>query len=88
MASETAHSIFVVLLMVLPARPIPAQVVDTTTIRFIQVDSHAVRPYARGVGTREPTQPIVVFEGGSSRLVGWAIRRILASDAADGIGSR
>jgi pimeloyl-ACP methyl ester carboxylesterase len=73
MTGKMTYGILASLLTVLPVAPAHAQVVDTASVRVIQVDGHAVRLYARGLGTREATQPIVVFEGGSSGPIeSWA----------------
>lgn len=66
MTTRITYSMLVSLLVAPWAGSAHAQVVDTASIRFIDVDGHAVRLYERGLGTREAAQPVVVFEGGSS----------------------
>jgi parallel beta-helix repeat protein len=52
--------------------PPPSQGADSSSIRMIRVDGHAIRFLARGLAERAAGQPVVVFEGGSSSPIeGW-----------------
>lgn len=84
MIRAIAHSTLASLLTVLPTGLAHAQAVDTASIRTVQVDGHAVRVYARGLETRDATQPTVVFEGGSSGPIeSWArVLNALGDDIA------